>query len=65
MLNNIDNEYENLFDDLNDSNSTEANDDLLSSDSDVLDLNNLFSNDVSDVNENPDESIVNKNKQTK
>ena len=62
MLNNIENEYENLFDDLNVKNSTESNDDLLNSDSDVLDLNNLFSEDISDIPEDSEENIVDENK---
>lgn len=57
-MNNIDNEYENLFDDFKETNSTESNDDLLSSDSDVLDLNNLFLDDLSDTPENSEDNIA-------
>ena len=59
MLNdkNFENEYENLFDDSNNENYTTPNDDLLSSDSDVLDLNNFFSSESGDDTENVVEDV--------
>ena len=60
MNKNFDNEYENLFDDLSDNNDSVQPDDLLSSDSDVLDLNNLFSSESDETSETEEISSTNK-----
>ncbi len=58
MNNNFDNEYENLFDDLTDLNSETPEDDLLSSDSDVLDLNILSSSENNDSSDNTEATPI-------